>query len=154
MHLSCYCPSTLIVGWRLRCKHCSAVTVLHTQSGQQTPSNHPASGQQADTQQALHMFFQEYSKTCADELANTCVLLICDAIANSILCWDNTTTSLLAQETYNSVREASTVRLQCKFLAKLIQQSDLPLQAVYDAVCANIPDTDMHTIAVEQWLQQ
>ncbi|DBA87447.1 TPA: hypothetical protein ACH3X1_004486 [Trebouxia sp. C0004] len=125
-------------------------------------SNHPTSsvqqalGQQDDNQQAMHCFFQEYSKEHADDLANTCVLLICDAIANSILVWNTDTGSLNAQQSHHSfdtVQEASTLRLHCKFLARLLHQSELPMQAVYDAVCANVCEVNMQPDTIKHWLQ-
>ncbi len=104
----------------------------------------------------MHWFFQEYSKEHADDLANTCVLLICDAIANSILVWNPDTGSLNAQQShhaFDTVQEASTLRLQCKFLARLLHQSELPMQAVYDAVCANVCEVNMQPDSIKDWLQ-
>ena len=104
----------------------------------------------------MHCFFQEYSKGHADDLANTCVLLICDAIANSILVWNPDTSSLYAQQSnhaFDTVQEASTLRLQCKFVARLLHQSELPMQAVYDAVCANVCEVNMQPESIKDWLQ-
>ncbi len=104
----------------------------------------------------MHCFFQEYSKEHADDLANTCVLLICDAIANSILVWNSDTGSLHAQQShhaFDTVQEASTARLQCKFIARLLQQSELPMQAVYDGVCANVCEVNMQPESIKDWLQ-
>lgn len=117
-------------------------------------TSQPALNQQEDSQQALHLFFQEYSKCHADDLANTCVLLICDAIAHSTLVCDTTTGSLLPNQTHrglDTAQEASTLCLQVRFLAKLLQQSELPMQAVYDAVCANVTAVSLAPGAVEQW---
>lgn len=119
-------------------------------------TSQPAVSQQEDSQRALHLFFQEYSKDHADDLANTCVLLICDAIAHSTLVCDTTTGSLLPNQTHHrldTAQEASTLCLQVRFLAKLLQQSELPVQAVYDAVCANVTAVSMAPGAVEQWFQ-
>ena len=119
-------------------------------------TSQPAASQQDDSQQALHFFFQEYSKCHADDLANTCVLLICDAIAHSTLVCDTTTGSLLPNQTHHSLdtaQEASTLCLQVRFLAKLLQQSELPMQAVYDAVCANVSAVNITPDAVEEWFQ-
>ena len=63
----------------------------------------------------MHYFFQKYSKGHADDLANTCVLLICDGLANSVLVWVNDTGSLHAQQShhaFDTVQEASTLRLR------------------------------------------
>ncbi|DBA71513.1 TPA: hypothetical protein ACH3X2_011300 [Trebouxia sp. C0005] len=121
-----------------------------------TSNTQQALGQQDDNQQAMHCFFQEYSKEHADDLANTCVLLICDAIANSILVWNPDTGSLNTRQShhaFDTVQEASTLRLQCKFLARLLHQSAVPMQAVYDSVCANASDVMMQPDIVKDWLQ-
>jgi hypothetical protein len=112
--------------------------------------------QQDDSQQAMHCFFQEHCKEHADDLANTCVLLICDAMATSTLVWNTDTGSLNAQQSHHAfdpVQEASTLRLQCKFLARLLHQSDLPMQAVYDAVCANVCEVNMQPDTIKDWVQ-
>lgn len=127
-----------------------------------TAGNPPASSCQEDTQQALHIFFQQYSKQHVDELANTCVLLVCDALADGILCWDPAA-GVLCTETGHSManmdwsgdacQQAQAVHLQCKFLARLVCQGHVPMQAVYDAVCANSPALGMTADAVKDWLQ-
>lgn len=116
------------------------------------------SSSQDCTQQALHIFFQQYSKEHADELANTCVLLICDALTDGVLCWDPVACVLQADPGHwrcegDAVQEAQAVHLQCGFLAQLVCQSRVPMQAVYDAVCANIPALSIKVDAVKDWLQ-
>ena len=104
----------------------------------------------------MHCFFQEYSKEHADDLANTCVLLVCDAIANNVLVCNPDTGSLNAQQShhaFDTVQEASTLRLRCKFLARLLHQSELPMQAVYDGVCANVCELKMQPDTIKDWLQ-
>ena len=126
-----------------------------------TAGNQQASSCQEDTQQALHIFFQQYSKEHADELANTCVLLVCDALADGILCWDSAACVLRAESGHRQVQRSSDafqkaqdVHLQCKFLARLVCRVHFPMQAVYDAVCANSPESLGSTAdAVKEWLQ-
>ena len=125
-----------------------------------TVGRQQASSCQEDTQQALHIFFNQYSKEHADELANSCVLLVCEALAGGILCWDPAACVLHAgcgdrqmQGSNDAFQEAQTVHLQCKFLARLVCQSQVPMQAVYDAVCANNPGLGMTADAVKDWLQ-
>ena len=122
--------------------------------------NQQASTCQQDTQQALHIFFQQYSKEHADELANTCVLLACDALADGTLCWDPAACVLHAelghiqmQRSDDAFQEAQAVHLQCKFLAQLVCQGHVPMQAVYDAVCANSPGLGITADGVKNWLQ-
>lgn len=134
-------------------KCCCAGRIWPAQSSQQTNGTQHALGFYNDSQQALHLFFQEHSKHHADELANTCVLLICDAISKSLLLWDSASGLLHYQQDFGLLQEGSTVRLQCKFLAKLVQQTELPMQAVYDAACVNVSAMDMQPDAIRQWLQ-
>lgn len=127
-----------------------------------TAGNQQASSCQEDLQQALHIFFQQYSKEHADELANTCVLLVCDALAGGSLCWDPAACVLHAecghwqmqmQRSGDAFQEAQAVHLQCRFLARLVCQGHVPMQAVYDAVCANSPGLGMTADGVKNWLQ-
>lgn len=125
-----------------------------------TAGSHQASNRQDDTQQVLRVFFQQYSKGHADELANTCVLLICDALADGVLCWDPAACVLQADPGHwrmqcerDTIEEAQAVHLQCRFLVHLVCQSHVPMQAVYDAVCANNPALRMDVDAVKDWLQ-
>ena len=125
-----------------------------------TAGSQQARSRQEGTQQALHIFFQEYSKDHPDELANTCVLLICGALADGILCWALAAGVLHADSGHwqiqcsnHAAEQAQAVHLQCKFLVRLVCQSHLPLQAVYDAVCANSPALHMTEDAVKDWLQ-
>ena len=107
-----------------------------------------------DCQQALHLFFQQYSTQFADELANTCVLIICNATADATLEWKSTEGVLQPQNSSRTaVQNAATVHLQCKFFMKILQQCDFPMQAIYDAVCANIDDSTLLPGWVRQWLQ-
>lgn len=125
-----------------------------------TAGSYQTSNCQDDTQQVLHVFFQQYSKEHADELANTCVLLICDALADGVLRWDPVACVLQADPGHwqmqcegNAIQEAQAVHLQCRFLVQLVCQSHVPMQAVYDAVCANNPVLRMEVDAVKDWLQ-
>ena len=120
-----------------------------------TAGNQQYSSCLEDTQQALHIFFQQYSKEHADELANTCVMLMCDALANGVLCWDPAACVLHAESGRmgDAFQEAQALHLQCKFLMRLVCQGHVPMQAVHDAVCANSPGLGMTADAVKDWLQ-
>ncbi len=125
-----------------------------------TTGSHQVSNPPTDTQQALEIFFQQYSREHADELANTCVLLICDALAEGVLCWDPVACVLQADSGHwrmrregEALQDAEAVHLQCRFLAQLVRQSHVPMEAVYDAVCANIPALHLKVEAVKAWLQ-
>ena len=124
-----------------------------TNEGQGGCGNQHISCEQDDSKQALHLFFQEYCRQHADELANACVLLICDAISDSTLVLDPGTGAMQAQQTFHGAQEAAILNLRCKFLTGLIQQSELPIQAIYEAVCANNSANIMDPKAVKQWLQ-
>ena len=101
----------------------------------------------------MHVFFQEYSKVYADELANTCVLLICDGLSAGSLHWDPSTDLLCAADGQMAVQEAQAVHLQCKFLMRLVLQSGLPTEAICDAVCANNLELGIAAEAIRNWLQ-
>lgn len=118
-------------------------------------SNQQASSCHEDTQQALHIFFQLYSKEHADELANTCVMLVCEALAGGVLCWDPAACVLHAEsgQMGDAFQEAQALHLQCTFLMQLACQGHVPMQAVHDAVCANSPGLSMTADAVKDWLQ-
>ena len=53
----------------------------------------------------------------------------------------------------DAFEQARAVHLQCKFLARSVCQGHVPMQAVYDAVCANSPALSMTADAVKDWLQ-
>lgn len=103
----------------------------------------------ADTQQALHLFFQRYATDHADELANTCVLLICEGIASGVIGWHDQSKALLPGQQRHS---AVALHMQCKFVMKLLEQSDLPAKAVHEAVCANTVHLSMPADAIARWL--
>ena len=106
------------------------------------------------TQQALHLFFEDYSTEHADELANTCVLLICEALRDAVLLWDPAAGTLRPEHNRGRLSiNAVAVHLQCKFLLRLMRTSDLPIHAVCEAVCANNPGLDLSADAFEAWIQ-
>ena len=115
--------------------------------------NQQATSPEDNTQQAMHIFFQKYSKDHTDELANTCVLLICNGLSAGSLCWDQSTGVLCAADGHMAVQQAQAVHLQCKFLICLFRQSNLPTEAVCDAVCANNLRLGIQPEAVRNWLQ-
>ena len=53
----------------------------------------------------------------------------------------------------DAFEQARAVHLQCKFLARLVCQGHVPMQAMYDAVCANSPALGMTADAVKHYLQ-
>lgn len=103
----------------------------------------------ADTQQALHLFFHQYASGHADELANTCVLLVCEGIASGMLAWQPLSEALVPGQQQH---KAQALKTQCTFLMKLLEQSDLPATAVHEAVCANSMQLRMPSHAVATWL--
>ena len=109
----------------------------------------PSIGASAGCQQALHLFFQQYSDGHADDLANTCVLLICEGIASRTLIWQPLSQVLSAS---HFCYQGQAIHMQCKFVLKLLDQTDLPAQAVHEAVCANNVQLGMPADAVARWL--
>ena len=107
-------------------------------------------GPSADSQQALHLFFQQYSVGHADELANSCVLLMCEGMAHGVLQYDAQTKCLCSGWQGG---EAQALHLRCKFLLKLLEQTELPTEAIHEAVCANNLHLAMSASAVAAWLQ-
>ena len=85
-----------------------------------------------------------------DGLANTCVLLICEGIACNVLQYNGQQECL---HTGWHQGNAQALHLRCKFLLKFLEQTELPVKAVHEAVCANNMHLAISEDAVAMWLQ-
>lgn len=74
---------------------------------------------------------------------------MCEGIALGLLMWQPLSERLVSGQQQG---KASALRMQCKFLMKLLGQSDLPAQAVHEAVCANNMQLSISPNAVADWL--
>ena len=82
----------------------------------------------------VECFFQSYPLRHAEQLANTCVYIICKAAHAQVLMYE-------PGHEMSIKGDAVGLRASVAFLLRILQEADLPEDAIWLAVCANLEDT-------------